>query len=192
MRFLGCLGLLMVVGVVTAEVYSFVVASHLLRTYAREIIGGAAVMDTILPLILVQVTLMAIGVVVVKRAFTRMPTALMGSVMGQNADAGRVMLSMLGGILLIIPGFFLDVIAIIVLLPPVQALLAKIGQRVVMALVRRQLGKMFPGGMPPGGMAGGFPGGFPGMQPRGSLTPDERIPRRPGKVIDTTAERVDR
>lgn len=201
MRFLGCFGILLVIAIMAGEAYSFVFASHLLTTHARDLIGTSWV-DTVLPLILLQVVLMVIGVLQVKGAVNRLPTALMGTMMGQNADAGKLMVQALGGILLIVPGFFLDVVGILLLLPPVQAVLARLGTRIAMSIVRQQMAKMFPGGMPggagfPGGMAGGtfagFPGGgFPGMQPRGAMTPDERIPRKPGRVIETTAERVDK
>lgn len=188
---LGCIGMLLILGVMAGEVYSFVIASDLLRQHARDVIGGSSAIDTVLPIILVQIVLMVIGIAIVKRNFARLPIALMGSMLGQNNDGGRMMLSLIAGIFLIIPGFFLDVVAVFLLLPPIQSLLARIGQRVMMSLVKRQMAKMFPGGMPTGGFPGGA-AGFPGMQPRGPLMPDERIPRRPGKVIDTTAERVDR
>lgn len=196
MRILGCLGILLVLALVVAEAYSFVFASRLLTTHARDLIGGTTWVDTVLPIIIAQVVLIVVGIMAVKGAVARLPTALMGTMLGQNADAGRLMLQALGGILLIIPGFFLDLVGILLLLPPVQAILAKLGSRIALSIVRQQMAKMFPGGMPSGGFPGmpGGPlaGGFPGMRPRGPLTPDERLPRNPGKVIDTTAERVDK
>lgn len=196
---IGCVGLLAVLGLIVGEAYSFVVAHHLLGAYARDIVGGANPSDTILPIIGLQVVLMVIGFVVVKGTVAQLPTALMGSMMGQGSSAGRLLVKAVAGILLIIPGFFLDVVAILLLLPPIQALFAALGQRVVMSLVRQQMAKMFPGGMAGGGMPGGFPGmaggfpgmggGFPGMQPRGPLKPDAQVRR--GKVVDVSAERVD-
>lgn len=196
---LGCAGLLGIVAVLAGEVYSFVVAHRLLGAYARDLIGGANPSDTLLPIIAIQVALMIIGFVLVKVTVAQLPMALMGSLMGQGTAAGRLVLRALAGVLLIVPGFFLDVVAVLLLLPPVQALLAASGQRIVMALVRQQMTRMFPGGMPggaggfpfpPGGMKG-FPGGaFPGMQPRGPLAPDARVSR--GRVVDVDAERVDK
>jgi UPF0716 family protein affecting phage T7 exclusion len=194
---IGCFGLLLVAGVLAGEGYSFVVAHHLLGTYARDLCGGARWTDTLLPILLGQFALMVLGGMTVKRAINRLPSALMGSLLGQNADAGRLMVSMVAGILLIVPGFFLDVVGLLLLLPPLQAGFGKLGQRIAMSLVRQQMGKMFAGGMPGGGMPGGFSGGgfpggaFPGMIPRGPLMPDARLGRG-GKVVDVTAERVDK
>ncbi len=200
---IGCLGILGVLAAIVGESYSFVVAHRLLGTYARDIVGGANPSDTVLPIIGIQVVLMVIGIMLVKSTIAQLPTALMGSMMGQGAAAGRLLVKALAGILLIVPGFFLDVVAILLLLPPIQALFAALGQRIVMALVRQQMAKMFPGGMPGGGMGGmpggfpgmpgGFPGmgaGFPGMQARGPLKPDAQVRR--GKVVDVSAERVDK
>lgn len=197
MRRLGCLGLLLGLVIASAEAWSFVLASRLLRAHASGIIGGTGWVDTVLPIILLQAAMIALGVVVVRRAIARMPTVLMGAMMGQGDGAGRVAVQALGGLLLIIPGFLLDVLGILLLLPPVQALFGKLGQRVLMALLKQQMARMFPGGRPPGagGFPGfpGFPGGpFPGMSPRGPLMPDDRVQRGPAKVVDTTAERVDR
>lgn len=192
MRLLGCLGGIFVLALVAAEAFSFVVASRLLTTHARDLIGGSSWVDSVLPIILAQVVLMTIGVVAVKRALARLPTALMGTLMGQNADAGRLAFRVVGGILLIIPGFFLDVLGLILLAPPVQSLFAKAGSRIMLAVVRQKMGKMFAGGGFPGMPGAGMPaGGFPGLRPRGPLIPDERLPRTPGKIVDTTAERVD-
>lgn len=195
MKVLGCLGFLLVLGLIAGEIYSYVFVSHLLVTHARDLIGGSAWVDTVVPIIIAQVVLMAVGVMVVKGAVAQLPTALMGTMMGQNADAGRLMVRALAGILLIIPGFFLDIVGLFLLIPLVQTLLAKAGSRIALSIVRQKMATMFPGGMPGAGfpgMPGGFPaGGFPNMRPRGPLTPDERLPRTPGKVIDVTAERVD-
>lgn len=196
---IGCLGLLGLLSVLAGEAFSFVLAHRLLGTYARDLVGGANPSDTILPILAVQIVLMVTGVILVKRSVSRLPNALMGSMMGQGAAAGRLLIRLVAGILLIIPGFFLDVVALILLLPPVQTIFAALGQRIVMSLVRQQMAKMFPGGMPggaggaggfpfPGGM-GGLPGGFPGMQARGPLKPDAQMRR--GKVVDVSAERVD-
>ncbi len=192
----GCLGLLFIAGVLTGEAYSFVVVHQLLGAHARELIGGVRLSDTILPILLLQLGLIVFGVMIVKGAINRLPSALMGSMLGQNADAGRLLVRVLAGILLIVPGFFLDVVGLLLLLPPVQALFGSLGQRLAMSLVRQQMSKMFPGGMPgrPGGMPGGFPfpgGAFPGMQARGPLTPDARVGKG-GKVVDVVAERVDK
>lgn len=186
---IGCLGLLLVLALLAGEAFSFVVAHHVLGTYARDLIGGSRPTDTILPIIAIQVVMMVWGVVLVKRAIATLPLAMMGSLMGGGSDGGRLLIRMLAGILLIVPGFFLDLIALVLLLPPVNRGLAVLGQRVMMSIVRRQMGKMMGAA---GGFPGGFPGGaFPGMQPRGPLQPDARVQGN-GKVVDVTAERVDK
>lgn len=73
---------------------------------------------------------------------------------GPPQGGGRTGLAMLGGLLLIIPGFVSDVVALVLLFPPTRAF---IGRRVDKAI----LGRAVP--MPPGGPAGGFGGpGFGG------------------------------
>jgi UPF0716 family protein affecting phage T7 exclusion len=191
---LGCLGLILALMVVAAECWSFVVASHLLSTYARAYTGPSWV-DTILPIAIIQVVLMVVGVMLAKKTVNRIPQAVMGSMLGGKADLGRIAVGLVGAILLVLPGFFLDIVGILLLLPPTQSLFAGLGQRILMALLRQQMARM---GMPMPGAGGGanpFAGmagmgaAFPGMKPRGPLRPDERV--GPGKVIDTTAERVD-
>lgn len=188
---IGCLVVIAVLAALVGEAFSFVAAHRLLGTYARDLIGGGNVSDTILPIILLQVAAMVAGVLLVKGAVGRLPLALMGGLLGQGSQAGRLIIGMAAGILLILPGFFLDVAAVFLLLPPVQSWLAGLGQRIALSLVRRQMGKMFPGGMPGGGMPGGFPGGFPGMLPRGGMSPDARVGRG-GRVVDVEAERLDK
>jgi UPF0716 protein FxsA len=196
-RLLGCFGVLLFLAIGVVEVWSYLVASRLLTTYARDTFATG--LETILPIALVQIVLMVAGVMIAKRLAARLPTALMGSLMGGSKDLGRMAVAFVGAICLVLPGFFLDILGILLLLPPVQILFASLGQRVLMGLVRRQMsqmgmGAMFGGGKPGAGFPGGFPGGpFPGMQPRGGLTPDDRIgPARPGKVVDVEAERVER
>ena len=58
---LGCLGLLLVGGLLVGEAYGFVVMHHLLGTYAREIIGGVRWTDTLLPMLLLQVAMIVLG-----------------------------------------------------------------------------------------------------------------------------------
>ncbi|WP_328461368.1 FxsA family membrane protein [Streptomyces sp. NBC_00448] len=74
---------------------------------------------------------------------------------GPPQGGGRTGLAMLGGLLLIIPGFVSDAVALVLLIPQARAF---IGRRVDRAI----LGRAVP--MPPGGPAGGFGGpGGPGF-----------------------------
>jgi UPF0716 family protein affecting phage T7 exclusion len=92
--------------------------------------------------------------------------------------AGRHAIGALGGVLIVLPGVGSDLLGILLLLPPVQALFGRAGNLIMAAIVRRQMAKM---GMPLPGAAGSFPASFgqPGAGPG-------RVPR----TIDTTAERT--
>jgi len=126
--------------------------------------------------LLIVVALIA-GIKIAKTSITQiMPSFLAGG-------AGRHVMAALGGVLLAIPGFITDIPGLLLLLPPVQRGLGSLGQKILAAVVQRQMKTMFggkagtnpfAGGMPfPGG---GFPGGpFPGMAPR----VDESIRRAP-------------
>ncbi|WP_435128073.1 FxsA family membrane protein [Actinacidiphila sp. bgisy144] len=71
---------------------------------------------------------------------------------GPPQGGGRTGLAMLGGLLLIIPGFVSDAVALVLLFPPTRAF---IGRRVDRALLSRAVP------MPGGGLGG--PGGFGGF-----------------------------
>jgi hypothetical protein len=121
--------------------------------------------------------------------------------------AGRHFIGALGGVLLVIPGFLTDIVGLFLILPPVQMLLASLGNKLVAVLAQQAMGRMMGGKMPGGfgGMAGmgGFPGfgggkaapkgpaGFGGF---GGLQADDRqafpgMRQKPGKIIDVTAEK---
>lgn len=175
---LGCLAVLACAALALLETLSFYAAHRLLAAYARELIGGSAWTDTLLPIIVVQTIAIVVGAALVKLSVAALPQALMGALLGQGGQVGRLVLRLIAGVLLILPGFFLDVLAIVLLLPPVQGWLAGLGQRAAMAFVRQRLAKMLPGAGP-----------FPGMQPR---PPAPETSVRGGRVIDATAERLDR
>ena len=84
-----------------------------------------------------------LGVFVMRLSAARQALALRGGLAGlrdpaQMAAAG--MLSLLGGALLILPGFFTDGVGLLLLLPPVQMLLTR-------RLLKR--GAVFSAGRPP-------------------------------------------
>jgi UPF0716 protein FxsA len=89
------------------------------------------------------------------------------------------------------PGLLSDMLGLLLLLPPVQLALGRVGNAVVASVAKRAMGGMMGGAG--GGLFGAFGkmGGspFPGMQPRGFPgKPDDRVVRKP-KIIDTTVEK---
>ncbi len=132
-----------------------------------------------------------VGVVIVKRQAAALPQELLGSFMGvPGKGLGRRVVAILGGILLAIPGPATDVVGILLLLPPVQMLLAALAARIAMSIAKQTMGKMMAGGGLFGGIGGAAGGGspFPGMMPFAGLKPDDRTPRRP-KTYEVEAER---
>lgn len=171
MRVLGCLGVLLVLAGIAAEVAAYIVVSRWLKANVDWVGSGY------LEAAILIVCTTWLGVVMAKRHLAKLPAAFMGSMMGQDRGAaGRHLVGLVGAILLALPGLLSDVIGLLLLLPPIQGLLSGLGQRVLAGIVRQQLQRM-GGGMP-----------FPGMAPRGSLTPDDRIPRGP-RTYDTVAEK---
>ena len=124
------------------------------------------------PAALLIVVTLIVGIKIAKQSITQiMPSFLTGG-------AGRHVMAALGGVLLAIPGFLTDVPGVLLLLPPVQRGLGNLGQKILAAVVQRQMKTMFGGKAGANPFAGGmpFPGGpFPGMAPR----VDESIRRAP-------------
>lgn len=176
---LGCLLLVAVAAWLSLECWVFLLAAQAIgQAWFGSGLAG------ILPLLVVVVLCIFIGVRTAKRNASRIVAGLL------QGTAGRHAVAALGGVLLAIPGIILKLPALLLLLPPIQRLLGGLGQLVLAAVVRRQMGRMFGGAMPVAGFPGGMP--FPGMAPVPS-TPDERRPfaraARTPKTIDTTAER---
>lgn len=172
---LGCLLLVAVAAWLSLECWVFLlVAQAMGKAWFGSGVSG------ILPLLAAVVLCTYLGVVIAKRNAARIVSGLL------QGTAGRHAVAALGGVLLAIPGVILKIPALLLLLPPVQRLLGGLGQLVLAAVVRRQMGKMFGGGLAGGGMP------FPGMAPFPGA-PDERRPfpraARAPKTIDTTAER---
>jgi UPF0716 family protein affecting phage T7 exclusion len=161
-RGLGCLMLLLVLGAFAGELWVFLVV--------RERVD-----DTLGPLLVIIAT-SYIGVRVAIWHGQKLPLDLLAG------TAGRRLIAVLGGVLLAFPGLVSDVLGLLLLLPPLQSVLAGFGQRLASSLMRNIMSRM-GGGSFPGGMPGGFPGGpFPGMKP------DDRF-TKPTKTIDTTLEK---
>jgi UPF0716 protein FxsA len=181
MRSLGCLGFLLVLVLAALEIWGFLLVAGWLDLLFRS--GGW------LEAVLLQVAMIALGIWLVRRHAAALGPALAATLTGKdNGAAGRRMVGLVGGILLIVPGFFSDVLGLLFQVGLVQGALSRIGRILAIAAARQALAKM-GGGAFPG--AGPFPGmqprsGFPGMPP---LRPDDQVVRRP-RILDTTAEPV--
>lgn len=173
---LGCLALLLLGGWLCLEVWAFLLIAELV---GQRWFGST--LSAVLPVGLALLALSWLGVKAAKLHISRMMAGLL------TGTAGRHAVGCLGGVLVAIPGPILKLPGALLLLPPVQRLLGGMGQLVMAAVVRRQMGKMFPPGfpMPPGGA-----GPFPGMAPFAGFKPDDRVRRGAPKTIDTTAERT--
>ncbi len=173
MRKIGCLAILVVIGLLVVELWFFLKVcewSH------REYLGC----------ILAVLVLTIVGVRLARYHLQAIAPALM------QGRAGRHVIGMLGAVLLIIPGFLTGAFGLLLSLPPVQSLFAKVGNVLVAGIARKAMGGMFGGRSPFGG---GFPAGFPGGLPSGGmdLRPDDRarFPKPPGagKTYDAKPEK---
>lgn len=173
MRGPGCLLLLLILGMACVELWVFL----LVVTKAE---------DVILPLIAI-IGLSWSGWRIITHQVKLLPAAFL------TGDAGRRLVGLIAGAMLLLPGFITAALALPLLLPPVQRLFSRLGNVIAGGLMRHLMGRMKPGGFPGGAFPGGpFPSGpFPGMQPRGGpLRPDDSV-RAPPKIIETTVERDD-
>ncbi|SEG74267.1 UPF0716 protein FxsA [Actinacidiphila yanglinensis] len=124
-----------------------------------------------------------LGAIAVKRAgrsaWRNLTAAVSAQQQGTQPAApqggGRTGLAMLGGLLLIIPGFISDAVALVLLFPPTRGF---IGRRVDRAL-GIPAGGLGPGGFPPGP---GGPGGYGGPGgPSAPGSPSDKVVQ--GEVI---------
>ena len=178
-RGLGCLLLLLVVAWLGLEVLAYIGVSRFLNTHFESTIGSGGYLI---------VLLWMVGSLVIAIKLGRWHVAKVAPGI-LNGTAGKHVVGALGAILLGLPGLLSDVPGILLLLPPVQSLLGKLGTAVMAVIVKRSMGKMMGAGFPGGGFpGGGFPGGaFPGMKP---LTPDDKARfGKPGKTYNTTIEK---
>lgn len=160
MRRFGCLGILLVIALLTVEFYVLLVAMDLMK-------------DILAPLLILMVMLV-VGFKLAQFHAKRLPQALL------SGQGGGRLIALIGALLIFMPGFITDVIGLILQIPLVQRMFSKVGMVLAASLVKRAMGggfgKGFPGGFPGGGFpGGGFPGGaFPGG-PFPGMKPDERI-----------------
>lgn len=164
MRGIGCLGILLVIALLSVEFYVLLVVMG----WMQDILGP----------ILILIVMSVVGVKVMQFHIKRLaPSFVTGQIGGR-------LIGVLGGLLLVIPGFITDLIGLLLQVPLVQKLFSRFGMMLAASLAKRAmggaLGKSFSGGFPGGGFPmGGFPG-FPGgaFPPGGfpGLKPDERMP----------------
>lgn len=162
-----------------------------LEIYLLTLVAGATNGLTVLLLLLAGFVL---GAVAVRRAGSSAWRNLAASVSARQAGAapppspesgGRTGLAMLGGLLLMIPGFVSDLAALVLLFPPTRRLAGRFADRLAARTLRRH------GAFPPSGFGSpGFPHS-PGFPPR----PGQEGPAGPagpagGKVIQ--GEVIDR
>jgi|GEM_PF-4998830 len=173
MRGAGCLVLLAILGLGCGELWVFLLI--------RERVD-----DWVIPLL--GIIMMSIaGFRIISFNIKRLPMEFL------SGGAGRRLIGVIAGALLLFPGFITGALALPLLLPPVQRGLGRLGNVLAGGLMRHFMVKMGSSGKAGGfaGFPGGFPGGpFPGMQPRGKLPlrPDDSVRQRP-KIIETTVER---
>ncbi len=183
-RAFGCLFLLAFLAWFALEIIVFAAVSGWMNRHWETYIGSGGWFIclgwTVLTVIL--------GIKLARWHLTRVMSGIL------TGTAGRHLIGVAGAVLLALPGLLSDIPGLLLLLPPVQRALGRLGGAVMASVMKRTMGKMMAGGMGPGGfggmagMAGMMGAGpFPGMQP---MKPDEmaRFPKRP-KTIDTTVEK---
>ncbi len=179
-RGLGCLLVLAVIAWLGLEVIAWLLLSRLLNHLFETSIGSGGYLLTIGWMVLSLV----VGIKLARYHISR----VMGGLM--NGTAGRHVLGAAGAILLALPGFISDVPGLLLLLPPVQTMLSRMGAAILASVVKRSMGKLFGGGFPGAQLGAGSSGPFPGMKP---MTPDDRARfGKPGKTYDATVEKDDK
>jgi len=172
---IGCLLALVIIGALSLELY--VLLSLFGVRWIRDDVGAFG-------LILGLFVGGYLGVRVAMYHGTRiMPEFLTGG-------AGKRLVGLVGGVLLVFPGYLSDAAGLLLLLPPVQVLFSRFANLAVAAIARNAMQGMMGGKGFPGGGFPGFPGGFPGGGPFPGMKPDDRgtFPR-PTKTIDTTVDK---
>ena len=151
MRRFGCLAVLFVIALLSVEFYVLL----LVMDWMKDILGP----------IIILIVLSVVGVKIMQFHLKRLgPSFVTGQI------GGRV-IGLIGGLLVVIPGFITTVIGLLMQIPLVQKTFSRIGMMLAASIMKRALsggfGKSFSGGFPGGALP---PGGFPG------LIPDERLP----------------
>jgi UPF0716 family protein affecting phage T7 exclusion len=178
---IGCLALLVpgiaALALLALEAWVFIKVCHWLG-------------DWLAPTVVVVVS-SVIGGRLLAATIRAAPMALLGG------NSGRLLLRAMAGVALLFPGLCTSALGVLLLLPGLDRLFKRLGDRVVAAVMRYAMKRMMGGKqggftMFAGFQGGGFPGAFPGAPP--SPPDDQRpLPRSGGggKIIDTTAERGD-
>lgn len=171
----GCLLALLVIGALSVELW-FALWLHE-RIWVKDHLGGFGLI---------------VGIIATSFLGVRIATFHGKRIMAEflGGGAGKRLVGLVGGVLLAFPGFLSDAVGLLLLLPPVQALFARVANLAVAAIARNAMKGMMGGKGFPGGGFPGFPGGFPGGGPFPGMQPDDRrsFPR-PTKTIDTTVDK---
>jgi UPF0716 family protein affecting phage T7 exclusion len=155
MRKVGCLGILLLIGLFSVELWLYLVVAQHLNDYLVPI--------------LVMIAMGIIGFKVARHHFARIAANML------SGKAGRHLVGAAGGMLMVFPGLGSDALGVLLLLPGINHLLGRFGDVVMMSMARQGLQRMF-GGKP--GMMPGFP--LPGRPddraafPRGRKTYDTK------------------
>lgn len=183
---IGCLLFLVVAGLLSVELWFALQLAEWVSPGNPEYLGS----------VLGVVVLTVIGIQLVRFRSRQFPVAMMAGA------PGPAVVGIMGAALIALPGYLSGAVGVLLQLPVLQRAFGRFAAAMLTKRMQKMAGQM--GGMPPGGFPGGmggmppggFPGGFPGGMPPGGfpgapggLRPDAMT--RKGKVIDTTAERVD-
>lgn len=145
MRKVGCLGLILLFGLLMAELWLYLELSERIDDY-------------LIPILAIIVA-MVVGAKVLHSAIRMLPTVVL------SGGAGRVVMRAVGGGLLLFPGLGTDVIGLLLVLPGTNHLFGRMGDKILASVVKRSMGRMLGGAAGGMRMPPGFPGAFPGMKP---------------------------
>lgn len=172
---LGCLFFLMLLAWLAAEIWVMLAVGRVLKSSVPEWVGTGW-FEALMLLVATSV----LGVAIASWNLARLQGAMLEALTGKGGNrVGLHLVGAVGGILLAIPGFISDALALILLLPPMPWILASLGRKVMFSIIRQKMGAFMGQGMP------GAAGPFPGMRPRDPAG----FPARP-KTYDTVAEKV--
>lgn len=185
MKMLGCLGFLLLLGVLCFEGW----LAYLIYTWTKG--------DLVLVLLIHTIPVI-IGIWMlrrVKESFSqeRMAKALFGGAAGL-ATLGTDLVGAFAAVLMCIPGLLTAAVGLILLLPFTRKLFAALALKMLQRAMQKQMAKMMGGAVPPE-MAGRFNKAFSGQGMAGmggmpfGMPPMGNAPGR--KTYDVTAERVD-
>src|SRR5258708_4556294 len=120
MRSLGCLGVLLLIGLLSVELYVLLVVIH-------------AVHDVLGPVVAV-IALTVFGFKVLGHHARKLPEAFM------SGKPGARLVGVFGGILLVLPGFITGALGLFLQIPVIQRLFSGVGHVAAAGIAKRMLG----------------------------------------------------